>query len=275
MIKICVTGNEGFIGSAVSKELEKRGYEVIGLEKWIYQRARWQDRLHEYLVDKQPDAVFHIGACADTQNTNVSEMMVLNAESTSVIAEWCQFKKIPMIYSSSASIYGNNNSPETLYAWSKYLGEQFATKSGAVALRYFNVYGMNEMHKGNMASIICQSFLKDRKGEKIELFPTQPMRDFVYINDVVSANLYALNNYNMARGGWFDVGSGQVSTFEQIMNLMNLKYEYTPESKIPKFYQNYTKADGRNFMKGWNPEYSLERGVSEYLDLLKVSMPLI
>jgi ADP-L-glycero-D-manno-heptose 6-epimerase len=275
MTKVCVTGNNGFIGSALTKELEKKRFEVIGLEKWIYERERWQDRLVEYLHDKQPEAVFHVGACSNTQNTDVSEMMKLNAVSTSIIAEWCELKKIPLIYSSSASIYGNNNSPETLYAWSKYLGEQFATKSGAVALRYFNVYGMNEMHKGNMASIICQSFLKDRKGEKIELFPTQPMRDFVYINDVVSANLYALNNYNMARGGWFDVGSGQVSTFEEIMNLMNLKYEYTPESKIPKFYQKYTKADVRNFMKGWNPEYSLERGMNEYLDLLKVSVPLI
>ena len=275
MRKICVTGNEGFIGSAVSKELEKRGYEVIGLEKWIYQRPRWQDRLHEYLVDKQPDAVFHIGACSDTQNTNVSEMMVLNAESTFIIADWCQFKKIPLIYSSSASVYGNNNSPETLYAWSKYLGEQFVIKCNGLALRYYNVYGMDESHKGNMASVIYQSFLKNRRGEKITLFPLMPMRDFVYINDVVSANLYALENYDSLRGGWYDVGTSNASTFEDLMAIMDLKYIYLPENNIPNFYQNFTQADERKFMKGWKPEYDLKRGVTEYLDLLKLSIPMI
>ena len=275
MRKICVTGNEGFIGSAVSKELEKRGYEVIGLEKWIYQRPRWQDRLHEYLVDKQPDAVFHIGACSDTQNTNVSEMMVLNAESTFIIADWCQFKKIPLIYSSSASVYGNNNSPETLYAWSKYLGEQFVIKCNGLALRYYNVYGMDESHKGNMASVIYQSFLKNRRGEKITLFPLMPMRDFVYINDVVSANLYALENYDSLRGGWYDVGTSNASTFEDLMAIMDLKYIYLPENNIPNFYQNFTQADERKFMKGWKPEYDLNRGVTEYLDLLKLSIPMI
>ena len=275
MRKICVTGNEGFIGSAVSKELEKRGYEVIGLEKWIYQRPRWQDRLHEYLVDKQPDAVFHIGACSDTQNTNVSEMMVLNAESTFIIADWCQFKKIPLIYSSSASVYGNNNSPETLYAWSKYLGQQFVIKCNGLALRYYNVYGMDESHKGNMASVIYQSFLKNRRGEKITLFPLMPMRDFVYINDVVSANLYALENYDSLRGGWYDVGTSNASTFEDLMAIMDLKYIYLPENNIPNFYQNFTQADERKFMKGWKPEYDLNRGVTEYLDLLKLSIPMI
>ena len=275
MRKICVTGNEGFIGSAVSKELEKRGYEVIGLEKWIYQRPRWQDRLHEYLVDKQPDAVFHIGACSDTQNTNVSEMMVLNAESTFRIADWCQFKKRPLIYSSSASVYGNNNSPETLYAWSKYLGEQFVIKCNGLALRYYNVYGMDESHKGNMASVIYQSFLKNRRGEKITLFPLMPMRDFVYINDVVSANLYALENYDSLRGGWYDVGTSNASTFEDLMAIMDLKYIYLPENNIPNFYQNFTQADERKFMKGWKPEYDLNRGVTEYLDLLKLSIPMI
>ena len=202
-------------------------------------------------------------------------MMVLNAESTFIIADWCQFKKIPLIYSSSASVYGNNNSPETLYAWSKYLGEQFVIKCNGLALRYYNVYGMDESHKGNMASVIYQSFLKNRRGEKITLFPLMPMRDFVYINDVVSANLYALENYDSLRGGWYDVGTSNASTFEDLMAIMDLKYIYLPENNIPNFYQNFTQADERKFMKGWKPEYDLNRGVTEYLDLLKLSIPMI
>ncbi len=275
MKTICVTGDAGFIGSAIKKELIKRGYEVFGLEKWIYQRVRWQDRLHEYLVDKNPDAVIHVGACSDTQNQDVTEMMKLNAESTFIISDWCQFRKIPMIYSSSASVYGNNNSPETLYAWSKYLGEQFVIKCGGLALRYYNVYGLDESHKGKMASVIYQSFLKSRRGEKVSLFPLMPMRDFVYINDVVSANLYALENYETLKGGWYDVGTGTARSFEDIMTIMNLKYDYLPKTNIPKLYQHFTQADERRFMKGWKPEYDLKRGVTEYLDLLKLSIPMI
>jgi len=132
MIKACVTGSNGFIGRAMFNELENQGVTPIALEKWIFERARWQDRLVEYLHDMQPEVVFHIGACSDTQNFNVNEMMKLNVEATIIIADWCEFKKVPLIYSSSASIYGTKGTPETLYSWSKFLGENHVKSVGVL-----------------------------------------------------------------------------------------------------------------------------------------------
>lgn len=275
MKKICVTGNHGFIGRAIFNEIEKAGDIPLSLEKWIFDRVRWQDRLHEFLVNLNPDAVFHVGACADTTNRDVHEMMTLNVEATMVIADWCQFKKIPLIYSSSAACYGTMGLPETLYAWSKYIAEKFVSKCGGVSLRYFNVYGMGEQHKGKMSSIAYQSFLAKREGRKMKLFPNKPTRDFVYIKDVVSANLHALENYDLHKGGYFDVGTGDSRSFEDVLDLMGVDYEYTDESEIPENYQTWTCADEYKFLKGWNPEWKLEKGLDNYKAMLEVSNPPI
>jgi len=125
---VCVTGDQGFIGKALYQDLTKMGYQVKGLEKWIFDRTRWQDRLIEYLVDMQPDIVFHVGACSDTLETDATTMLKLNTESTMVMADWCQFKGIPFIFSSSAAVYGDGKEPSNLYGWSKYLAEQYVTK---------------------------------------------------------------------------------------------------------------------------------------------------
>lgn len=268
---ICVTGNNGFIGKALQAELENQGHKVKGLEKWIYERVRWQDRLVEYLHDMQPEAVFHVGACSDTQNKDVNEMMILNVHSTNIIADWCKYKKIPMIYSSSASIYGTKGTPNTLYSWSKFLGEEFVIKSGGVALRYFNVYGPGELHKGNMASMAHQAYRKHAIGEPIRLFKGNPMRDFVYVEDVVSANIQALNTYSDVKGGTYDVGVGEARTFEDMMNIMNIPFEYAYQFEVPENYQTFTEADKKRFVPGWIPEYNLEKGLNEYMKLLSLS----
>ncbi len=275
MKKICVTGNHGFIGRAVFNEIEKMGYIPLSVEKWIFERVRWQDRLVEYLVNLNPDAVFHIGACSDTQNHNVTEMMTLNTEATMVLADWCQFRRIPLIYSSSAATYGTRGEPETLYAWSKYLAELYVTKCQGIALRYFNVYGMDESHKGEMASLAYKTFLANKRGEKMKLFPKSPTRDFVYIKDVVSANIHALNNYELHKGGRWDVGTGETRLFEDVVTLMGGEYEYLPEENIPENYQIWTCADEYKFMKGWNPEWKLERGIENYKAMLELSTPLL
>jgi ADP-L-glycero-D-manno-heptose 6-epimerase len=273
MKKICVTGNHGFIGRALFNEIEKMGYIPLGVEKWIFDRVRWQDRLIEYLVNLNPDAVFHVGACSDTQNKNINEMMVLNVETTMILADWCQHRNIPLIYSSSAATYGTRGEPETLYAWSKYLAEIYVTKCRGIALRYFNVYGMDESHKGEMASLAYKTFLSNRKGEKMKLFPNSPTRDFVYIKDIVSANIHALNNYDLHRGGRWDVGTGESRLFEDLVTLMGGEYEYLSEDKIPDNYQTWTCADEYKFMKGWTPEWKLEKGIENYKALLELSTP--
>jgi ADP-L-glycero-D-manno-heptose 6-epimerase len=271
MIKVCVSGNNGFIGRALYNKIQELGHIPLGLEKWIFDRVRWQDRLHEYLVNLSPDVIFHVGACSDTQNHDVNEMMKLNVESTMIIADYCQFKKIPIIYSSSAACYGTKGTPNTLYAWSKYLGEQYVTKCRGISLRYFNVYGMNESHKGKMASIAYQSFLKHNNGEKVFLFPNKPTRDFVYINDVVSANIHAWQNYEQLQGGMYEVGSGESRPFEDVLDIMKIPYTHLDESNIPENYQEFTCSDPKRYLKGWNPEWNLEKGIDNYLALLKVS----
>lgn len=273
MKKICITGNHGFIGRAIFKEIDRRGDIPLGIEKWIFDRVRWQDRLVEYLVNLSPDAVFHAGACADTQNKDINEMMSLNVEATMVLADWCQHRNIPLIYSSSAACYGTRGEPETLYAWSKYFGELYVAKCRGVALRYFNVYGMDESHKGKMSSIAYQTFIAKNKGEKIRLFPNKPTRDFVYIKDIVSANMYALENYELHRGGGWDVGTGETRLFEDVVTLMGGEYEYVNEESIPENYQIWTCADEYKFMKGWTPEWNLEKGIENYKAMLELSTP--
>lgn len=271
MTKVCITGNNGFIGRALFNKIQELEYIPLGLEKWIFDRVRWQDRLHEYLVNLSPDVVFHVGACSDTLNEDVNEMMKLNVESTMIIADYCQFKKIPIIYSSSAACYGTKGHPNTLYGWTKYLGEQYVTKCGGISLRYFNVYGMNESHKGKMASVAYQSYMKNKQGEDVYIFPLKPMRDFVYINDVVSANLYAWQNYETLHGGMYEVGSGESRSFEDVLDIMNIPYKYSDQNIIPKNYQEYTSSDPKRYLKGWTPEWNLEKGLDNYLALLKLA----
>ena len=268
MAKILVTGNKGFIGSALQKRLEEMGNEVIGIENWIFERVRWKDRLTEYLIDIAPEVVFHVGAVSDTQCQDLTYMMERNVECTLLIGDWCQYKDIPFIYSSSASVTGSKNIPETLYAWSKYLGEEFALKCGGTALRYFNVFGMGEQHKGKMASMVYQSYIKHINGDEVKLFPKKPERDFVYIEDVVSANIHAWDNYELVSGNWWNIGTSYAHAFEDVLNLMNIPFTYTEESEIPPNYQFFTEADSRYFMPDWKPKWQIKDAINDYYKLL-------
>ena len=263
-MKICVTGNRGFIGKALQLELQRQNFIVLGIDTWIFQKGIWRENLKNYLDKINPDVVFHVGACSDTQNQDVEEMMRLNVETTFIVTDWCKSKNVPIIYSSSASVVGNEGNPETLYAWSKYIGERYVVSNGGVALRYFNVYGNYELHKGKMASIAVQSFQKHTQGQKVYLFPKEPKRDFVCITDVVEANIHAWNNYKNLCGKEYEVGSGNARTFEDVLNVLEIPFEYTTEEEIPKNYQFFTKADPTKFMEGWTPKFDLEAGLGEY-----------
>lgn len=269
-MKICVTGNRGFIGKALQLELQKQGFIVLGIDTWIFEKGDWRFNLKDYISKINPEVVFHVGACSDTQNKNVSEVMKLNVESTFIISDWCKANNIPLIYSSSASVEGNQSIPETLYAWSKYVGEKYVLANGGLALRYFNVYGHYELHKGKMSSVALQAYQKNKWGDKVSLFPKYPQRDFVYITDVVEANIHAWNNYKNLYGKYYHVGSGKARTFEEVMNCLKIPFEYTEETEIPENYQFFTEAKQEHFMEGWNPKFQLEEGLEEYLAHLKV-----
>jgi ADP-L-glycero-D-manno-heptose 6-epimerase len=268
---ILITGHEGFIGSALTKFLQSKGHYTIGLEKTFLDGANWQKKVLTFLHTTNPHAVFHIGACADTQNYDVNYMLKYNAECTMLISNWCKDNSKPMIYSSSASCYGISDNPNTLYGWSKYLGEQSVISNNQVALRYFNVYGFNEGHKGKMASVAYQSYVKHNMGEEIRLFPCTPHRDFIFIKDVVNANYLGLLNYSKNRGSYFDVGTGTARKFEDVMDLIGVEYKYTSEAEIPKGYQFYTEANKDKFLYDWKPYYSLEEGLDTYIRQLAQS----
>lgn len=275
MAKILVTGYKGFIGSKLySHYYSGISYEVIGLSSEYLEKDDWDTRLINFLNTNKPNIIFHVGACSNTLETDVNYMMIRNVESTKLIVDWAVYNKAKIIYSSSAASYGvNNRYPTNLYGWSKYIGEQYVTLNGGIALRYFNVYGPGEEHKGNMASVAYQMYRKDiDKDEPVRLFPKSPKRDFIYIDDVISANIYALEHYDEFKGNFFDVGSGIARTFEDVLDNLGISYYYTPEDKIPHGYQFYTCSDVTKFMKFWRPRFTLEEGIKRYKKYLDDSI---
>lgn len=266
-MKIFITGTEGFIGGALKKAISSE-HQITELDD-ILSLKNWQGLIRGILENGKFDAVFHVGACSDTQNYDISYVGPRNIESTFLIADICQKQKIPLIYSSSASVYGNHGTPETLYAWSKYIGERYVLKTGGIALRYFNVYGFDETRKGKMASFAYQAYRMAKMGAEIQIFPPvpdKPMRDFVYVYDVLSANLHALAHYESLKGNYYDVGTGTPATYESLMEALGVEYVYSPKDSIPKNYQYFTKAT--KFMLGWSSKWSLQEGISDYTLIL-------
>ena len=258
-MKILITGHKGFVG----KNLFSKFISVIGIDE-KYSKGY----IINFLNTHNPDVVFHIGACSDTLATDIGFVMERNYLSTKWIADWSFKNGKKIIYASSAAVYGfDGKKPSNLYGWSKLMGEDYVVAKGGIALRYFNVYGPGEEHKGNMASMIYQNL----NNTQIKLFPGKPKRDFVYIDDIVSANLYALENYDKLKGSWYEVGSGESNNFEKIFDTLELPYTYCDKSEIPNGYQFYTCSDKNKWMTGWEPQYNLEKGLNSYKDYLLIN----
>lgn len=266
-----ITGTEGFIGANLLNTLKEKYPDglFLTINEDIFEDESWDLMLETILHNYKPDAVFHIGACSDTLEKNVNYMMKVNYEFTFKLAELCKDLSIPIIYSSSAANYGvNDKYPSNLYGWSKYAAEGIVTALGGIGLRYFNVYGPGEEHKGRMASVAYQMYLKSQDNQEIKLFPKKPLRDFVFIKDIVSANLYAYENYSKLNSNWYEVGSGEARSFEDMIDNMGYEYTYHPESIIPEGYQFFTCSSSNLWMEGWQPQYTLESGIKEYLEYL-------
>ena len=260
-----VTGSAGFVGKRLFASLMQQGTEVCGIDDDYFDSQNWKQDLITSLEKINPEVVFHVGACSDTLEQDVQYMMIRNYESTKVITDWCNENNRKMIYSSSAANYGESGLyPSNLYGWSKYVAEDYVIKSGGVALRYFNVYGPGENNKGRMASFLHQAFLKSKAKQEIKLFPKKPVRDFIYIEDVVAANIYASVNYGELKGKYYEVSTGNAHSFEEKLEIFGLDYSYVEESLIPKGYQFYTCGLPEKWMPGWSPKFSLENGVLDY-----------
>jgi ADP-L-glycero-D-manno-heptose 6-epimerase len=266
MKNILITGTKGFIGKNLAYELSDL-FLIHEINEDIFESDNWGDTLLKKLQDIDPDVIFHIGACSDTLETDVNYMMIRNFEFTKILSEYSFTSETKLIYSSSAANYGTNNLyPSNLYGWSKYVAEQFVIQNGGIALRYFNVYGPGESNKGRMASVAYQMLEKIRNGEEVKLFPGEPKRDFVYIKDVISANIFAYKNYDDLVYEYYDVGCGESRTFEDVMNILELPYTYYREDEVPLGYQFFTQSNKEKWMPGWYPEYTLEMGLKNYIE---------
>ena len=264
-MKIVITGTNGFIGKNLLNELKDQ-HDILEINEDIFEIEDWYNEIYYKLNRFDPEVIFHVGACSDTLETDVNYMMIRNFEFTRRISEWCQLLNKKFIYSSSAANYGTNEEyPSNLYGWSKYTAEQYVVKCGGVALRYFNVYGPLEGHKGKMSSVAYQMLEKQKEGQEIKLFPKKPQRDFVYVKDVIKANLFAMENYEENRGQWYEVGSGDARTFEDVLEILKIPFTYHDEINIPERYQFHTKSNPINWMIGWEPKFNLENGLTDYL----------
>ncbi len=266
-----VTGAAGFIGSNIVKALNGHGITDILAVDDLRKADKFtnlaDNRIADYmdkdlfidLVRKgaipQPEAVIHQGACSDTMETDGRYMMSNNFRYTQELFIWCQEQKIPFLYASSAAVYGASTvfkedvkfeKPLNIYGYSKYLFDQFLRRemakgltAPATGLRYFNVYGPMEQHKGRLASVAYLQFNEFVKDHQVKLFEGclgypngGQRRDFVYVEDVADVNMFFL-----AKGtsGIFNVGTGRAQDFNDVaITVVNTLRERFPDTKEHK-----------------------------------------
>lgn len=311
---IIVTGGAGFIGSAIVWRLNQLGSDKIiivdelGLdEKWknlvslkfedFVHKQEFIDHIRDEKILYKIDALLHLGANSSTTEKDADHLMTNNYKYTETLARFCLKNDVRFIYASSAATYGDgskgfddNNSklenlrPLNMYGYSKQLFDLWANRHGAfnkiVGLKYFNVYGPNEYHKGDMRSVVHKAFEQVRDSGKVRLFKSrkteykdgEQMRDFVYIKDAVDMTLYFLENKD--KNGLFNVGAGKARTWNDLVKALfnamgkpiNIEYINLPDTLADK-YQYFTEANIDKIRSAGfdKPATSLEDGVTDYV----------
>ena len=314
-----VTGAAGFIGSKLVAGLNRRGItKVIAVDNLQHSdkfrnlagceiadyvdQAEFIAHLDRY--QGAVEALFHQGACSDTMESDGRYMMENNYEYSKRLLEWCQGEKVPLIYASSASVYGAGpefreerrcEKPLNVYGYSKFLFDQLVRQrlpeatAQIAGFRYFNVYGPNEAHKGRMASVAYHAYHQLLASGRVKLFVGsggygngEQKRDFVYVEDVVDVNLWFLEHRKVS--GVYNCGTGRAQTFNQLaaavinavqgtrLSVQDMTHksliEYVPfPPGLVEKYQSFTQADlTRLRAAGYAaPFRSVEQGVAAYV----------
>jgi ADP-L-glycero-D-manno-heptose 6-epimerase len=315
---IIVTGGAGFIGSNLVKALNDKGLSDVLVVDDLTDGTKFRNLLDCQVIDyldideflqmvkqekyftEKVEAIFHQGACSTTTEWDGRYMMENNYTYSKELLHYCLNLKIPFIYASSAAVYGTgenfrevkeNESPVNVYGYSKYLFDEYVRRtvlnsenkmpeSQVVGLRYFNVYGPREQHKGSMASVAWHLNQQIQANGKVKLFEGSggyangdQRRDFIHVDDVVKVNLWMLEN---AACGIVNVGTGASRSFNDVAQAIvswhgkgEVEYIEFPEH-LKGSYQSYTEADINSLRQmGYKNDFlSVEDGVKQYLDVL-------
>jgi ADP-L-glycero-D-manno-heptose 6-epimerase len=322
-VKIIVTGAAGFVGANNVKALNDRGESDILAVDNLTRADKFRNLVDCEIADYQdktafidlvrrdalprPDVVFHQGACSDTMETDGRYMLENNFRYTLALFDWCQAKKVPFIYASSAAVYGlsgrfaeerPNESPLNVYGYSKFLFDQVlrrrmaALSAPVVGLRYFNVYGPRESHKGRMASVAFHHVNQFRAEGRVKLFEGshgyghgEQQRDFIHVDDVAAVNLHF---WDRPTSGIYNLGTGRAQSFNDVaLTVVNalraargeqplplagavaqrlIEYVPFPDALRGK-YQAFTQADiTRLRASGYGaPMQTVEHGTASYV----------
>ena len=264
-----------------------------------------KDDLEKYLSDKKNvSAVIHMGAISATTESNFNRLLQSNIRFSQALWHWCAENKVPFIYASSAATYGDGSvgyddneseldklSPLNAYGYSKHFFDRWVqlelsknqpTPPQWCGLKFFNVYGPNEYHKGRMASVVFHSFNQFKETNQIKLFKSEhpsyadgmQVRDFIYVKDAVKIIIFFLNNNNFS--GLYNAGTGNAETFKALAEAVlintkgqpdDIKYIEMPNDLKGK-YQYYTQATMNKINSiGFNDNFmNLKEGVTDYLE---------
>ena len=312
---IVVTGAAGFIGRNVVAELNRRGEDEIILVDELGKDDKWKNLVglrYEDIVSPEEflglleegnfaDArsVIHMGACSSTTEKDADYLLRNNYQYTRVLANWCESHEVRFVYASSAATYGDGGEsysdddavtpelwPLNMYGYSKQMFDMWAMKqellSSIVGLKFFNVYGPYEDHKGDMRSMVnksyeqirCNGFVRLFKSYKPEYKDGEQVRDFVWVGDAVDVVLHFAEQEYGAPGGLFNCGTGKARTWVDLVTAVfrsmgkepNIQFVEMPDVLRGK-YQYFTEATTEKLRKaGYMRTFtSLEDGVAEYV----------
>ena len=319
---LLVTGGAGFIGSNVVAALNEAGRADVAVCDVLGQDGKWRNLAKRQLADVVPpaelgdwlkgrrlDAVIHLGAISETTATDGDLVIETNFRLSMRLLDWCTANSVPFIYASSAATYGDGGQgfhddqaasalrqlrPMNLYGWSKHLFDMAVVGRAErheklppqwAGLKFFNVFGPNEYHKGSMMSVLARRFDDIRSGRTVQLFKSHrdgvadgdQRRDFIYVDDTVRVMLWLLATPSVS--GLFNVGTGTARSFKDLMlsayaalgKNPSIDYVDMPEA-IRGSYQYFTQADvdrlhGAGYNGGFTPlEEAVRLYVEGYLD---------